>query len=68
MVPTDVVYTLSGIKNLPGLIITASHNPSDYTGMKFCNAGAVAICQETGLREIQQIAENFNGNFIISDG
>ena len=25
MVPTDVVYTLSGIKNLPGLIITASH-------------------------------------------
>ncbi len=67
MVPTDVVYTLSGIKNLPGLIITASHNPSEYTGMKFCNAGAVAIGQETGLREIQQIAENFKGNFIISD-
>ena len=35
--------------------------------MKFCNAGAVAIGQETGLREIQQIAENFKGNFIISD-
>ena len=67
MVPTDVVYTLSGIKNLPGLIITASHNPSEYTGMKFCNAGAVAIGQETGLREIQQIAGNFKGNFIISD-
>ena len=36
-VPTDVVYTLSGIKNLPGLIITASHNPKQYTGFKFCN-------------------------------
>ena len=67
MVPTDVVYTLSGIKNLPGLIITASHNPSEYTGMKFCNSGAVAIGQETGLREIQKIAENFNGNFVISN-
>ena len=67
MVPTDVVYTLSGIKNLPGLIITASHNPREYTGMKFCNGGAVAIGQETGLREIQKIAENYNDNFIISD-
>ena len=67
MVPTDVVYTLSGIKNLPGLIITASHNPSEYTGIKFCNAGAVAIGQETGLRQIQQIAENFKGNFVILD-
>ena len=66
MVPTDVVYTLSGIKNLPGLIITASHNPKEYTGMKFCNVGAVAIGQETGLKEIQKLAENFDDDFIIS--
>ena len=66
MVPTDVVYTLSGIKNLPGLIITASHNPKEYTGMKFCNVGAVAIGQETGLKDIQKLAENFNDDFIIS--
>jgi len=26
-VPTDVVYSLSGLMNLPGLIITASLNP-----------------------------------------
>ena len=66
MVPTDVVYTLSGIKNLPGLIITASHNPKEYTGMKFCNVGAVAIGQETGLKEIQKFAETFDDDFIIS--
>ena len=66
MVPTDVVYTLSGIKNLPGLIITASHNPKEYTGMKFCNVGALAIGQETGLKDIQKLAENFNDDFIIS--
>ena len=67
MVPTDVVYTLSGIKNLPGLIITASHNPKEYTGLKFCNNGAVAIGQETGLREIKDLAENFVGDFYALD-
>jgi|TARA_B100001093_G_scaffold83628_2_gene75140 phosphomannomutase len=66
-VPTDLVYTLSGIKNLPGLIITASHNPKQYTGFKFCDKGAVAIGQETGLGEIKKIAKNFNENFKISN-
>ena len=66
-VPTDVVYTLSGIKNLPGLIITASHNPKQYTGFKFCNNGAIAIGQETGLREIKKLAEDFNEEFKVLD-
>jgi phosphomannomutase len=66
-VPTDLVYTLSGLKNLPGLIITASHNPKQYTGFKFCDKGAVAIGQETGLGEIKKIAKNFNENFKISN-
>ena len=67
MVPTDVVYTLSGIKNLPGLIITASHNPKEYTGLKFCNCGAVAIGQETGLKEIKNLAEKFNDDLNMSE-
>ena len=67
MVPTDVVYTLSGIKNLPGLIITASHNPKEYTGLKFCDSGAVAIGQETGLKEIKNLAEKFNDDFNVSE-
>jgi phosphomannomutase len=67
MVPTDVVYTLSGIKNLPGLIITASHNPKEYTGLKFCDSGAVAIGQETGLKEIKNLAEKFNDEFNMSE-
>ncbi len=66
-VPTDVVYTLSGVKNLPGLIITASHNPKHYTGFKFCDIGAVAIGQETGLSEIKELAENFNEELKISE-
>ena len=67
MVPTDVVYTLSGIKNLPGLIITASHNPKEYTGLKFCDSGAVAIGQETGLKEIKNLAEKFSDDFNMSE-
>ena len=67
MVPTDVVYTLSGIKNLPGLIITASHNPKEYTGLKFCDSGAVAIGQETGLKEIKNLAEKFKEDFHESE-
>jgi len=67
MVPTDVVYTLSGIKDLPGLIITASHNPKEYTGLKFCNSGAVAIGQETGLKEIKNLAEKFNDDLNITE-
>ncbi len=67
MVPTDVVYTLSGIKNLPGLIITASHNPKEYTGLKFCNSGAVAIGQETGLKEIKNLTEKFNDDLNMSE-
>ena len=67
MVPTDVVYTLSGIKNLPGLIITASHNPKEYTGLKFCDSGAGAIGQETALNEIKNLAEQINDDFNMSD-
>ncbi len=59
-VPTDVVYSLSGMQNLPGVVITASHNPKEWTGLKFCNKGATPIGIETGLLEIKEKVENFN--------
>ena len=34
LVPTDVVYSLSGLLKKPGVIITASHNPKEYNGFK----------------------------------
>ena len=55
-VPTDVVYSLSGILDLPGLIITASHNPKEWNGFKFCNRGASPIGVESGLLEIKKLA------------
>tara|TARA_X000000368_G_scaffold35036_1_gene25647 strand:+ start:3394 stop:4734 length:1341 start_codon:yes stop_codon:yes gene_type:complete len=59
-VPTDVVYSISGLKNLPGVIITASHNPKEWTGLKFCNSGAKPIGIETGLLDIKEKVENLN--------
>jgi phosphomannomutase len=60
-VPTDVVYSLSGLMNLPGLIITASHNPKEWNGFKFCKSGASPIGIESGLLEIKNFtSENHN--------
>ena len=53
LVPTDVVYSLSGLLKKPGVIITASHNPKEYSGLKFCNSGAEPIGENTGLNIIK---------------
>ncbi len=52
-VPTDVVYYVSGSRGLPGVMITASHNPPTYNGIKLCRAGAAPVGEDTGLTEIE---------------
>jgi phosphomannomutase len=37
---TDLLYYASGSLDLPGAMITASHNPARYNGIKLCRAGA----------------------------
>jgi phosphomannomutase len=37
---TDLLYFASGSLDLPGIMITASHNPKQYNGLKFCQPGA----------------------------
>lgn len=56
-IPTDLLYYASGSLALPGVVITASHNPGHYNGLKFCQPGAAPIGDETGLREIRALAE-----------
>jgi len=43
-----------------GIEVTASHNPMDYNGMKFVGRGARPISGDSGLQDIQKIAENQN--------
>ncbi len=40
-----------------GIAVTASHNPKDYNGMKFVREGSRPISGDTGLKEIQSLAE-----------
>ncbi len=57
MITTDMVYYAAGAMNQPGVMITASHNPKGYNGIKLCLAGAAPVGGETGLIEIKQLAE-----------
>lgn len=41
-----------------GIIVTASHNPADYNGMKLVREGAQPVSGDTGLKEIEAIAAN----------
>jgi phosphomannomutase len=54
---TDMVYYGSGDLGIPGAMITASHNPSRYNGIKLCRAGAKPVGIETGLKDIKDLAE-----------
>jgi phosphomannomutase len=54
---TDLLYFASGSLQLPGIMLTASHNPPDYNGMKFCLAGARPVGQETGLADLRSLVE-----------
>lgn len=40
-----------------GIAVTASHNPMDYNGMKFVREGSRPISGDTGLNDIQSLAE-----------
>ncbi|HEX4242756.1 MAG TPA: phosphomannomutase CpsG [Steroidobacteraceae bacterium] len=40
-----------------GIMITASHNPSDYNGMKFVREGSKPISGDNGLKQIRAFAE-----------
>jgi len=54
---TDLLYYASGSLDVAGVMLTASHNPPSYNGMKFCMPGAKPVGEDTGLAEIRARAE-----------
>ncbi|HEY5426489.1 MAG TPA: hypothetical protein VIJ77_08060 [Candidatus Tumulicola sp.] len=54
LVSTDALYFAVGKFGLDGgVMITASHNPAQYNGMKFTRSQAQAISLDTGLADIR---------------
>ncbi|HVF54353.1 MAG TPA: phosphomannomutase/phosphoglucomutase [Actinomycetota bacterium] len=56
-VSTDALYFASGKLKMPGAMFTASHNPSQYNGLKLCREEAAPIGEDSGLREIAAATE-----------
>ena len=58
MISTPVVYHAIG--TIPcdgGVMVTASHNPKEYIGFKMCKAGPAPISGDSGIKDIEALAE-----------
>jgi phosphomannomutase len=57
MVGTEMLYFAVGELGLDGgIMVTASHNPKEYTGMKIVRAGALPVGGESGLLDVRDRA------------
>ena len=58
MVDTSQIYFAANYLRCCGAVATtASHNPPEYNGFKICGTGGKPIGAESGLKEIQRIAQ-----------
>jgi phosphomannomutase len=57
LVGTEMVYFAVGELELDGgIMVTASHNPKEYTGMKIVRRGALPVGGESGLLDVRDKA------------
>ncbi|MDQ3123536.1 MAG: phosphomannomutase/phosphoglucomutase [bacterium] len=55
-VTSDMIYFAVGTLNLAGgAMVTASHNPGEYNGIKLCREEAKPVGEESGLFEIRDV-------------
>ena len=55
---TEEIYFATSYLDMDGgIVVTASHNPKDYNGMKFVRENSRPISSDTGLKEIRALAE-----------
>jgi phosphomannomutase len=55
---TEMVYFATGeLQADGGIMVTASHNPADYNGLKLVRRQARPISGDTGLKDIRALAE-----------
>jgi phosphomannomutase len=54
----EVYFATAALGADGGIMVTASHNPAEYNGMKFVRQHARPISSDTGLLEIRKMAQN----------
>jgi phosphomannomutase len=58
MIATEVLYQLVGSNELDGgAMVTASHNPKAYTGVKLVREGALALSGDAGIGDVRREIE-----------
>jgi phosphomannomutase len=58
MVATEMLYFLVGSRELDGgAMVTASHNPKAYTGVKLIREGALALSGDAGIGDVRREIE-----------
>ena len=50
---TDLLFFAAGKYDAPGAMLTASHNPAGYNGIKLCLSGARPVGEDSGLAQIK---------------
>jgi phosphomannomutase len=66
---TEMVYFGTSFLNADGgIMVTASHNPADYNGLKFVRENARPISADTGLADIRALAEQDNRKIAAQPG
>jgi len=68
MVPTPLLYfTVASNRMGAGVMITGSHNPKEFNGIKLCGKNGLCLSYETGIGEVEKIVKkgivsgNLNG-------
>jgi phosphomannomutase len=55
---TEEIYFATSFLNVDGgIVVTASHNPKDYNGIKFVREDSKPVSEDTGLKDIRRLAE-----------
>lgn len=53
----EIYFATTHLQTDGGIVVTASHNPIDYNGMKMVREGSRPISGDSGLHDIQRLAE-----------
>ncbi|WP_296062196.1 phosphomannomutase CpsG [uncultured Amphritea sp.] len=56
----EIYFATAHLNTDGGIVVTASHNPEDYNGMKLVKHGSRPISGDTGLNDIEQLARENN--------